>query len=321
MKKLIPALLLLTWGMITPASAIPVLLVTDTETYLKRSDQIFIVRCLAVPEQQSPPAEDELTPSEAEVKVLMSLKGDVKTGKRSVKTVYRLTPGETYLISSYAGFAADLSAVLIYPDFDLDLLKGKTTKQQAQMIFSRHLYAVQRDLAFIGQRDALLPPNHDLLKLQQRCLTECLADRTDDQFQSNGPVKISKIKKITLEAPILKLNLPLDEGELPWTNRNHEKSGHFYFQTASAKHPQWEFAYCGKSLKELNGKLLTAKFYGRYSPDRDRRLGAPDSEGVPIVNGEVILIRSVTKPDTVYLLQVDQQTGGVFKARYAIVER
>jgi hypothetical protein len=122
-----------------PCTAIPITFFVDTPTFVERSRDIVIAKCLR-PDVGEGTYIDNLHP--AEVEVLSVLKGDKTKGKRRIATVYTLEAGKTYLLSS-GGSAydtnflaiAERSVVKLPANFRLDKLKGKKLTEQVQAAF------------------------------------------------------------------------------------------------------------------------------------------------------------------------------------------
>lgn len=296
------------------AFAVPISLFSDTDTYVDRAKDIVIAKCVSIPEQPQGYI-DGLYP--AKVEVLSTLKGDKKTGLLKIGTVYPMKPGETYLLSSLGGSALNtdflalpqLSVVPIPAGFDLAQLKDKTTKQQVQIVFARHLYEIERKLAPLLER--------------QRLLQQSIKDKRDDQFESNGKVKLGEIKELTTTKKPSIIALNFEAGPLEWSTSAPGKTGYYYFTDRLPTTPDWEFAYTeAKDITDLDGKPLRAKFYHRFSPSRDVRL-EPTGFGnaIRISKGQVILARTSADPETIYILQIYQQAQEAIAVRYAVIEK
>ncbi len=125
-----------------PCAAIPITLFVDTPTFVERSRDIVIAKCVR-PDLGEGPYIDGLHP--AEVEVLLVLKGGKAPGKMRIATVYGLQAGKTYLLACGAGgFAyktdflaiAERSVVELPASFRLGSLKGKKLTEQVQAIFT-----------------------------------------------------------------------------------------------------------------------------------------------------------------------------------------
>lgn len=282
------------------ASAIPVSLFSDTETYLERSDHIVIAKCVSIPEQPLAFV-DGLYP--AQVEVLMPLKGDRKPGPLKIATIYGMKPGQRYLLSSGLGGQAfdtnflvtgQLHSVPIPDNYDLKLLDGKTTKQQVQMIFARHLYEIERKLAPLLEQKAMLD--------------KAVAGRDDDLYESKHPVKIGEIKQLSTTNQNSIVSLDLDGVPLQWSAQRPGVSGYFYYTDHLAETPDWEFSHWGEDeLNSFDGKHLKARFDGRYSPSRDPNQIWPRGNATTVQVGEILFARTVADPETIYVIKLHKQ--------------
>ena len=134
----------------TMAWAIPVWPPMDTPTFVAKSHDILVVRCL-YPDVLGGGKDDGLTL--VEVEVLVVVKGDRNTGKTRLGTIgQQMEVGKRYLMASFGGnvfdtgFLAqsDQAVVELPADLDLKSLAGKTAVQQAQTIFDARRTQVQR---------------------------------------------------------------------------------------------------------------------------------------------------------------------------------
>jgi hypothetical protein len=124
-----------------PCAAIPITLFVDTPTFVERSRDIVIAKCVR-PDVGQGTYLDNLHP--AEVEVLAVLKGDKKPGRLRIATVYNLEAGKTYFLASGGGSAygtgflaiAERSVVQLPAKFRLDGLKGKKLTEQVQAVFT-----------------------------------------------------------------------------------------------------------------------------------------------------------------------------------------
>lgn len=122
------------------ASAIPITFFADTPTFVERSFDIVIAKCLR-PDVGDGIYVDGLRP--AEVEVVMVLKGDRALGKLRIATVYDLKAGEMYLLANSGGRAydtnflaiAERTVVKLPEKFKLDDLKGKKIVEQVDFAF------------------------------------------------------------------------------------------------------------------------------------------------------------------------------------------
>ena len=107
MNRLIPALALL---LLVPCAtqAIKVSAFTDIDTFLDRSQDMVIAKCLG-PVPDASRYDDGLYP--VDVQVLQALKGpgpknkSMKPGKAKIATIYAMEAGKTYLLTSMGGLA------------------------------------------------------------------------------------------------------------------------------------------------------------------------------------------------------------------------
>lgn len=293
------------------ASAIPYSLFSDIDTHLKRSEQILVVKCVSVPEEPQAFV-DGLYP--AEVEVLRTVKGDKRPAALRVATVHAMTPGKRYLISSSGGSAfetdilaiGELTVVPVPENFKLSLLDGKTAKQQVQLIFARHLYEIERQLA-------------PLLEAQ-RSLTLAVEGRDDHVYQSQKNIALGEIRELETVNRNSTRTLELGGVPLVWSHAAPGESGYFYFSDHLEATPDWEFAASDASeLSELDGNPLRAVFYGQYSPGRDPKLGQPHGNAISVRVGQILLARTTNQPGTIYLLKLHQQgESETLRVRYAV---
>jgi hypothetical protein len=125
----------------SPCAAIVITLFVDTPTFVERSRDIVIAKCVR-PDLDQGPYWDNLHP--AEVEVLAVLKGDRTAGKMRIATTSNLEAGKTYLLASGGGglsygtsfqAIAERSVVKLPAKFRLDDLKGKKLTEQVQAVF------------------------------------------------------------------------------------------------------------------------------------------------------------------------------------------
>ena len=293
-------LVLLTIAMLVCAvtHAVPITLFSDADTYVKRAKDIVIAKCVSVPKQGSRGYEDGL--HAVTVDVLMVLKGEKEKGRLTVGTIYAMKPGETYLLSSLGGSALgtdflalpQLSVVPIPSDFDLAVLKGKNVKQQVHSVFARHLHQIEQQLAPLLEKQGLL--------------RKALQDRVDDLYESKGDVRINDIRRVATRKKGSTIYLEFTSGKLQWSQSSPGKSGYLYFRGLSPENPKWEFAASDHAdIKAFDGMPLKAKFYGEFSPSRDRRLGLSSSGAINVEVGQVVLARNVQEPTTIYILKIE----------------
>ena len=148
MSRLPTGLLILLAPMI--ACAVPVFPPMDTPTFVAKSTDILIVRCLN-PDVLGGEKNDGLTL--VEVEVVAVLKGDRKTGKARLGAIGQpMEAGKRYLMASFGGEAfdtgflaqSDQAVVELPADFDLKSLSDKTEVEQAQAIFDARRAQVER---------------------------------------------------------------------------------------------------------------------------------------------------------------------------------
>jgi hypothetical protein len=125
----------------TAVEAVPVWPVMDTPTFVAKSKDMLIVKCVN-PDVLGGGKDDGLTL--IEVEVLVVVKGDRKVGKTRLATIGQpMAAGKRYLMTSFGGnvfdtgFLAqsDQAVVEVPADFDLKALAGKTAVEQAQAVF------------------------------------------------------------------------------------------------------------------------------------------------------------------------------------------
>ena len=148
MSRLLAALLLSVAP--TLACAVPVFPPMDTPTFVAKSTDLLIVRCLN-PDVLGGGKTDGLTL--VEVEVLVVIKGDRKTGKTRLGTIGQpMETGKRYLMASFGGdvfdtgFLAqsDQAVVELPADVDLKSLAGKMVVAQAQTIFDARRAQVEK---------------------------------------------------------------------------------------------------------------------------------------------------------------------------------
>jgi hypothetical protein len=124
-----------------PCAAIPITFFVDVPTFIERSSDIVIARCIR-PDLDMGPYIDGLHP--AEVEVLDVLMGGKTRGKMRIATTYELEVGKTcFLACGAGGFAygtnflaiAERSVVKLPAKFRLDDLKGKKLAELIQAVF------------------------------------------------------------------------------------------------------------------------------------------------------------------------------------------
>jgi hypothetical protein len=138
-RRLLSCLVLLISAL--PCAAIPITPFVDVPTFIERSRDIVIARCVR-PDVGEGTYIDNLHP--AEVEVLTVLKGDRPPGKMRIATVYNLAADKTYFLANSGGFAyethfltvANRTVVPLPASFRLDDLKGRKLTEQVQAVFS-----------------------------------------------------------------------------------------------------------------------------------------------------------------------------------------
>lgn len=301
------------WLAESNARAVPISLFSDLDTYLERAKEIVIARCLEAPEDVGISYIDGLYP--ATMELVTSLKGAREPGKLKIATIYPVRPGRTYLLANTGGNAFETDflslgqmTVVPVPDgFDLKVLHERPLKQQVQLVFARNLYEVEREL--------------EPLLAQEKMLREALKDRRDDQFESKGPIHLSESTEIETKKEGSRVFLEMPCGRLEWSHSRPGQSGYFYF--TEPEQPQWEFAAIDRNvndLKDLDGKPLNAKFYGAFSPSRDKLLGQASGNAIYMEVGQLLLARCASEPKTVYVIKiVSQGTAETMRCRFAVL--
>lgn len=143
---------------VVPAYAIKVTLFDHLDSFLERSREIVVTKCLAVSPEEGANA-DGLYP--AEVDITHVVKGKRKLGKARIATIYDMSPGKTYLLSSLGGSAYDtdflpqLSCVEIPDGFDFGSLKG-SPRDRVESIFAARRAQVEQGLRRLQEEKSLL---------------------------------------------------------------------------------------------------------------------------------------------------------------------
>jgi hypothetical protein len=276
------------------AHAVPISLFSDTDTFIDRAEDIVIAECTSLPNDKGIGADDGLYP--VEVEVLNVIKGKRALGKLTVATIYPMKAGGRYLLTSSGGSAlntdflslAELSVVSLLANASLKELEGKTIKQQVQMGFAWHLHEVEQQLA--------------PLLAEQSKLQRSLKDRDDDVFQAKGKVQIGAVTQS--RQSVRSFAFPM--GNLEWSHAAPGESGYFYFRTGSS---QWEFAPTDETdIQAVHDKPLRATFYGSNSPSRDRRLGTSSPNSINVRVGQIILARTIEKPQSILIIKLVEQS-------------
>jgi hypothetical protein len=309
------------------AFAIAITIFVNTDLFVKRSSDIIIADCVSIPTNKPVLVNGQWDVEtmrdglyKVEVNVIRTLKGDKQLGKQIIATIYPMTPGKKYLLSSLGGggigetggiaatdFMAvpQLSVVEIPSNFDLKTLDGKELKEQMQSIFSRHLYEVEGELAPLIREKELLD--------------KAVADRQSEWFDSGEPVKIGPIietNTISIENWGVWLNL--EDQKLQWSESTPGKNGFFYFEKFGVTGKSyWEFSTCdATNIESLVGKRLKTKFSGLFSP-------GTGGQSIQVSVGQVLFARTVDEPNKIYIVQIvgQDQNQERMSARYAIIQR
>lgn len=144
-----------------PCQAVPITFFTDTNTFVRRAQDIVIAKCLGpVPDGRY--YDDGLYP--VDVQVISVLKGDGKPGKAKIATIYPLEAGKRYLLTSLGGSAhgttflavPELSVVELPPNFQLGNLKGKKVAEQVQAVFAARRQENERQQRLLEDEKKLL---------------------------------------------------------------------------------------------------------------------------------------------------------------------
>ena len=316
MKKFLGCTILLCL-MCHAASAMIVSSFQNTDTLIKWSKDIIIADCVSIPTNKSVLENGKWVQVEYdvyhfEINVLRTLKGNKQPRKQIIATIYPMTPGKRYLLSSFGGgddetdFLAvpQLSVVEIPSNFDLSTLDGKALKEQMQRIFSASLFIL----------DLKLGP----LLEEKQLLEKTISDRQYVWFDSGGPVKLGPITEITTTNKGWTSWLNLEDKKLEWSGGMPNKDGYFYFQRIDLpRTPYWEFSFCNiTNIEELTDKPLKTKFAGYYMP------GSGGGSAITVSGGQVVFARTVDQPNKIFAIQiVKQHKSQSMTARYAIIQR
>jgi len=161
MKKWIPLVAAMV-VIATSAAAISVTLFIDTDTLIRRSHEIVIARCVSAPTNAPWAYEDGFYP--AKMELVMTLKGERKSGEFTCGTIYLLAAGKTYLLCNSGGSAfgsdflsvAELSVVEVPSSFSLARLTGKPPKDQISMILASRQAELNRTISELQKERSLL---------------------------------------------------------------------------------------------------------------------------------------------------------------------
>ena len=294
--------------------SVKITLFMDTDTFIKRAKDIVIAKCISLPEDGS----GKIGLSPVQVEILTVLKGDKKPGELKIVTIYPMAPGKTYMLTSLGGSAhgtdflalPELSVVPIPSNFELEQLKGKSLKEQVQRVFSRRLYEVEWVLEPLLREKVLLDKG--------------LQDRADDLYTSSKPVMISRIHTTSAEDYLGNgiIFLDLKPKKMEWSlQSDRDKTGYFYFTEPGTNKFVWEFSPSEHSeINELNGKILQARFYGKYSPGGKAAFVKKwGYNTVTVQAGQVILARHIDAPSMVYIIKLEGQEKERLFIEYSVI--
>jgi hypothetical protein len=312
-------------GIPTAALAIIVSQFADTDSAIQRAKDIIIAECISIPTNKPVLVDGHWVTEElrdglykVEVNVVRTLKGDKQSGKQIIATIYTMTPGKKYLLSTLGGSVGEgggipgtdflavpqLSVLEIPASFDLSTLDHKDLKKQVQCIYSRHLFDVERQLAPLLAEKALLD--------------KAVSDRSYEWYESSGPVKIGRIVDAATTNQHWSVWLNLGDKKLQWSGGMPGKNGYLYFEKAGESwKPYWEFSLCeAKKIEDLADKPLKSKFSGLFSP-------GTSGQSVQVTVGQVLLARTADDLRTIYILQIvgQDQSQKRMSARYAVIQR
>jgi uncharacterized protein (TIGR03067 family) len=148
MSRLLAVILILLVPMIS--WAVPVFPPMDTPTFVAKTTDILIVRCINA-DVLGGGKNDGLTL--VEVEVLVIIKGQRNTGKTRLGTIGQpMESGKRYLMASFGGSVfdtgflaqSDQAVVELPADFDLKSLAGRTAVAQAQTVFDARRAQVEK---------------------------------------------------------------------------------------------------------------------------------------------------------------------------------
>jgi hypothetical protein len=162
MFKLLAAVVIFATPM--TAWAVPLVPPMDTATFVVKSTDILVARCLNS-DVKGGGKNDGLTL--IEVEILNVLRGDRKVGKAKLATIGQpMEKGKTYLLASFGGGAfdtgflaqSDQAVVELPPDFDLQSLAGRKLVEQVQTIFDARRTQLERLIRKLQLEKAALDP-------------------------------------------------------------------------------------------------------------------------------------------------------------------
>ncbi len=146
----------------TMARAVPLVPPMDAPTFVVKSTDLLVVRCLN-PDLKGGEKNDGLTL--IEVEILVVLKGERKVGNAKLATIgQRMDKGQRYLLASFGGAAfdtgflaqSDQAVVELPPDFDLKSLDGFVLLERVQSIFDARRAQVERLIGHLQREKAVL---------------------------------------------------------------------------------------------------------------------------------------------------------------------
>ena len=300
-------------GFASKTAAIMISPFPGLDGFVARSSDIVIARCLALPEGESRKHEDGFYPVDVEVSKV--LKGDRHLGRLRVGTIYPMTPGQLYLLSSSGGSAfgtsflavGEMTVVPMSGTFDLDLLQNLSLKEEVQFIFSRRLFELEQQL-----RPQLA---------EQKILGTAVNDGIFGWYRSRGPLKVTGIRETVAERSGATLFLRLGDEKMEYSVTSPGRTGEFYFRAVGTNSGAWEFAATdAHSLEELDGHPLSVKFYGQFTPGIEQSGLRSPGFGVEVESGQIFIARMTTAPNRIIAVLVKSQATPLIAVRYAILE-
>jgi hypothetical protein len=245
---------------------------------------------------------------------MLKIKGTNNVSPIRLKTDHEMFPGRKYLVLGYCDdgvfTAYEEYRVVPLPDnFATNEVQGKTLTEKVESLLSRRLFDLQNELAPLLAEEKRIAPAVDNSRLQW--------------FDSGGPVTLGEIREAnTGTNDYWDLWLELGGNQLRWSGGGSWKKADFYC-TKDWK-PLWEFSSCNATnLEELNGKPLTAKFQGIFTPGRSASgLGWSGPETILVCAGQIFLVRTTLAPDEVFVIQVQSQKANAkgVAVRYATIQ-
>jgi len=131
-----------------------------------------------------------------------------------------------------------------------------------------------------------------------------------DTFKTDQAVQLGGTEEVTTQDGGSMCYLDLDEHRLQWSHAEEGRSGYFYFGFQGIERvPEWQFAAVPeRDIRELAGKPLSARFYGRGTPGGHEAIGRTDSDGaIKVTVGEVWLLRTLNDPSIIYAVKIKSQ--------------